>query len=93
MEKFTLLESVLELFFKVDYQERSWLLAFIMRLFSQLEIPAVRSELLKLVSIGIWSNLSTDRLKSELEKSPDRQKNWARAEKKFKGGNYSLTIS
>ena len=75
---------MLKLFFTVDYQEKSWLLTFIMRLFSQLEISSVRSEMLKLVSIGIWSNLSQDKLQSELEKSTDRQKSWAKAEKKFK---------
>ncbi|KAJ3337726.1 hypothetical protein HDU91_001395, partial [Kappamyces sp. JEL0680] len=85
-EKFTmLLESVLLgiLSVDLDWQDRTWLLTFLIQLFAGLEIESMRNELMRLVKIGIWSRLEPYRLALELERAEERGTLWARWQKKL----------
>ncbi len=74
----------------ITIQGQSWLLKFLTRLFSSLEIDLLRPLLMKLLNIGIWNRLTPQRLALELAKAPEREKLWSKNQKKFESGNYGI---
>ncbi|KNE56581.1 hypothetical protein AMAG_02376 [Allomyces macrogynus ATCC 38327] len=64
--------------------KRGQALQFLCLCFQSIEIDMVRKEILRFVSISIWSNLSSDALRQKnLAKSPNLQKLWKSAQKKL----------
>lgn len=63
---------------------RTHLLCFLIHAFQSLDCAIVRKECAPLVSISIWHNLSSDRLReTKLEESPHLKKAWRAAAKRY----------
>lgn len=63
---------------------RTQLLCFMIHAFQSLDCAIVRKECAPLVSIGIWHNLSTEKLQeSKLDQAPHLRKAWKAAHKRY----------
>ncbi|KAH7144070.1 hypothetical protein EDB81DRAFT_797345 [Dactylonectria macrodidyma] len=63
---------------------RTQLLCFLIHAFQSLDCTIVRKECAPLVSIGIWHNLSTEKLQeSKLDQAPHLRKAWKAAHKRY----------
>ncbi|KAJ3325409.1 hypothetical protein HDV06_004268 [Boothiomyces sp. JEL0866] len=65
-----------------NLKEKQIILEFLINVNTSLEIPEIRSEWMKLVSISIWKNLLPEKLEIELE-DKDRQKSWKKMNTKY----------
>lgn len=70
----------------VSHLEKTWVVAFLVLMFSMLDVKAVRSSLSGLYSIGIWSQLEENNLKVELERADERQELWKKYQSKREKG-------
>eukprot|EP00736_Rhodelphis_marinus_P000969 Rmarinus@m.28958 len=57
---------------KLSFRERNVYMIFLIHAFSSLEVPAVRSQVLRLVYLPVWAALSPARQKFELQEAPDK---------------------
>jgi intron-binding protein aquarius len=63
---------------------RTQLLCFLIHAFQSLDCVIVRKECAPLVSIGIWHNLSTEKLReSKLDQTPLLRKAWKASHKRY----------
>ena len=63
---------------------RTHLLCFLIYAFQSLDCDIVRKECAPLVSIGIWHNLSSDKLReSQIDQMPHLRKAWRAAHKRY----------
>ncbi|KAI8894947.1 hypothetical protein BC833DRAFT_529987 [Globomyces pollinis-pini] len=71
---------------QIDLKIRNMLLTFLIHSFASLEIDFVRTECLKLTTIGIWTNICDERREIEINKDESRVKLWKRVQKKLNSG-------
>lgn len=67
---------------------RTHLLSFLIHAFQSLDCGIVRKECAPLVSIGIWHNLSTEKLRdAQLEQAPHLKKTWRASLKRYEAAD------
>lgn len=69
---------------ELNPKERIALLVFLIHCFNGVEVDLIREQIQKYVSLPIWSNLSSNRLQLEFNKSPKLKKYWNAIQKKDK---------
>jgi intron-binding protein aquarius len=85
--------GIMKLFLSdLELIEKRSLLIFVMNAFQSLDNSAIRKQLNKFVSIGIWQELSESRRQYELAKSPDRQKAWTKYLKKLESASKAQKV-
>jgi intron-binding protein aquarius len=84
----------LDFFLQGTIFEQNIVLQFLNHTFTFMDIGFVKTECVKIVNISCWKSLvSQEALEDQLSQSPDRQKLWDKAEKRFASGKYIFIVA